>query len=106
MFAVEEDEEGGNNTKLKLYRNFKTDMRATLVTTKWNYIEQVKFLKCVHSDTKLKVFDGFCPLRIQQKPEVRPQVPQAHEWESLLRNKEYYEGLKRDFRAIVFRGQK
>ena len=34
MFAVEEDEEGGNNTKLKLYCNFKTDMRATLVTTK------------------------------------------------------------------------
>ena len=72
-------------------------LRATLVTTKWNYIEQVKFLKCVNNDTKLKVSEGFCPLRIQQKPEVRPQVPQAHEWESLLRNREYYEGLKRDF---------
>ena len=82
-------------------------MCATLVTTKWNYIEQVKFLKCADNDAKLKVFEGFCHLRIQQKPEVRPQVPQAHECESLLRNKEYYEGLKRDcISAIVFRGQK
>ena len=53
-------------------------------------------MKCVDNHTKLKV----------QQPEVRPQVPQAQEWESLLRNKEYYEGLKTDFSDSLFRGQK